>query len=129
MVDKYAVFINCTPVVRRQTLWWPRLKAFHFSWLGLKLFVCCLTHRGSTGAFRLLRIFSDVVWHPGITITGQLIVSASPHFTVVEIRAAHTTGQPVIPTDCPAFQGFKQEFAGLKPTAKLFSSACVCGFK
>ena len=39
------------------------------------------------------RIFSDVVWHTGISIAGQLIVSASPHFTLVEIGTYHREGR------------------------------------
>ena len=42
--------------VGRQTLWWHRLKAIHFSWLGPELLVCCLAHRVSTGVFLLLRV-------------------------------------------------------------------------
>ena len=47
-------------------------------WLGPELFVCCLAHQGSTGDFSMLQIFSDVVWHPGLSIAGKLIVSVSP---------------------------------------------------
>ena len=32
MFENYAAFFNCTPVGP-----WPRLKAFHFSWLGPEL--------------------------------------------------------------------------------------------
>ena len=42
-----------------------------------------MAHQGSTGGFLLLRIFSDVVWHPGLFIAGQLIVSASPRFLFI----------------------------------------------
>ena len=43
--------------VGRQTLWWPRLKAIHFSRLGPELLVCCLAHRGPTGPIGVSRLF------------------------------------------------------------------------
>ena len=48
---------------------------------GLSFFiVCCFARRRSTCVFLLLQMFSDVVWRPGISIAGQLIVSVSPRF-------------------------------------------------
>ena len=49
----------------------------------LKLLVCCLAHRGSTGVFPLLQVFCDVLRYPGFSIVGQLIVSVSPHFLFI----------------------------------------------
>ena len=49
----------------------PDLKAIHFSCMGLELLVCCLTHRGSTGVFLMLQFFSDVGWHPVLSIAMQ----------------------------------------------------------
>ena len=49
----YYGFFNCTPVGRASD--GPDLKLF--SWLGHKLPVCCLVHRGPTGVFRLFQIF------------------------------------------------------------------------
>ena len=54
MVDNYAAFFNSTPVGRASDSMIARLKAFHFSWLGPELLVCCLAHRASTGVFLLL---------------------------------------------------------------------------
>ena len=58
----------------------PDLRVVHFSWFRLELLVRCLAHRGSTGVFPLLQIFSDVVWRQGLSIAGQLIVSVSRLF-------------------------------------------------
>ena len=53
MVDNYAAFFNCTPVGRASD--YMMAPAFHFSWLGPELLVCCLAHQGTTGVFLLLR--------------------------------------------------------------------------
>ena len=78
MVDNHAAFFNCTPVGQASDSMMARLKAIHFSWLEPEF--CCSAHRGSTGVFLLLQIFSDVVWCPGLSIARQLIVSLSPRF-------------------------------------------------
>ena len=44
--------------IGRHTLWWPRPKAIHFSWLGPELF---FSVAWSTGALLLLQISSGVV--------------------------------------------------------------------
>ena len=50
-----------------------------------ELLVGCLDYRGSTDVFRLLPIFGDVVWRPGLSIAGQLIASVSPHFKFIMV--------------------------------------------
>ena len=50
------------------------------SWLGPELLDCCLANWGSTDAFRLLQIFSDVVMRPVLYRAGQLILSVCPRF-------------------------------------------------
>ena len=46
-----------------------------FSWLRPEHLVYCMAYRDSTGVFLCYQIFSVVVWRPGISIAGQLIVS------------------------------------------------------
>ena len=55
--------------VGRRALWWPRLKAVRFGWLGPGLLVCCLAHRGPAGVFLWLRSWW-VVWRPGVSVVG-----------------------------------------------------------
>ena len=71
--------------IGRQTLGWSRLKVIPFSWLGPELLVCCLTLRGSTGVFRLLQIFSDVVWRPETSFAGQLILFMNPRVLFIMV--------------------------------------------
>ena len=72
MVDNYVAFFACTPVGRASdSMTAPT--AIHFSWLGAKLFVCCLVHRGSAGVFLLLRIFSKLLGDQGSPSPGILL--------------------------------------------------------
>ena len=48
--------------VGRQTLSLLQLEAINSGWMGPELLVRCLVHLGSSGAFILLQIFSEVVW-------------------------------------------------------------------
>ena len=47
-----------------QTLWWPRPKSIHFSWLGPELSSVDRVHRSSTDVLLLLQISIGVVWWP-----------------------------------------------------------------
>ena len=73
MCDNYAAFFICTPVGRASDSAMVRLKAFHFSWLGPELLVCCLAHRGSTVVFLLLWIFSKLFGAQGSPSSGSLL--------------------------------------------------------
>ena len=64
VLNIFVSLFNCTPVVGRQTQWWPRHKAIYFSWMGRSFFVCCLAHRSSLVGFLLLQCFCGVVRHP-----------------------------------------------------------------
>ena len=73
MVDDYAAFFNCTSVGRASDSMMAPLKLLILvGWDRSSLSV------GSTGVFRLLRIFSDVVRR-----TGQLIVFVSRRFLFI----------------------------------------------
>ena len=74
MVDNYAAFFNCTPMGRASYSMMVPTEAIHFSRFGPKLTVCYLAHRGSTGVFLLLQIYS------GLSIVGQVSVSVSHRF-------------------------------------------------
>ena len=83
MVDNYAAFFYCTPVGRASDSMIEPDKAIHFNWLGLKLLVCCLAHRASTGVFFFFLHRVSVSYSasgPGISIVGQRTESVSPRF-------------------------------------------------
>ena len=44
-----------------------------FSWLGPELLVSCLAHRGSTGTFRLVQIFSKLLGAQGSQSPGSFL--------------------------------------------------------
>ena len=53
MIDNCATFFNCTPEGQASDYMIAQSLSYHFSWLWLELFVCCLAHLGSTGDFLL----------------------------------------------------------------------------
>ena len=67
MIDDYAAFFDCTPVGRASDY------MINFSWLGPELLVCCLAHRGSTGASLLLQTFSKLLGAKGSPSSGSLL--------------------------------------------------------
>ena len=67
-VDNFAALINYTPIDRASDSMMARPKAIHFSWLGRKLFVCCLVYPRSTDDLFCFRCPVVLFDRPGISI-------------------------------------------------------------
>ena len=69
------------------TLWWPRHKAIHFSWLGSELLVCCLAHRFSF-APGFCKLFGAQGSPSSGCESGSLLNLLSPRFLVHQMQTA-----------------------------------------
>ena len=83
-VDNYDSFFNCTPVGRASDAMMSPTKLFLLVGPGASILL--LDPPGFNWCFFLvLQIIGDVVWYPGISITGHLIESVSPRFSFIMV--------------------------------------------